>query len=236
MKRYSAILIAQFVVIAAAAFFGSWAYARWQSTPAEPAGNEMSWFQSQLGLNVEQASKLEKVHEAFQAEQSKLCEEHCAKRFELGELIKQSDSMSPRVEQLARELSELEARSQRITIQHIFEVGKQLSASQREKFVSKVYDQICSSCPMGSHRPASGKQAACETEGCGCMSSSDNATPSSPAVAGFPPQHSWPKTLPPKASAARFHLNKFASLEAFYFKCFPVRVAPELAVLHVFLI
>jgi Spy/CpxP family protein refolding chaperone len=168
MKRFAVILLAQFVVIAAAAFFGSWAFSRWQGDGEKPAGDEMWWFRSQLGLSAEQAGKLETIHEQFLAEQSRLCETHCAKRFELGELIQQSQSMTGQVEQLARELAEIEARSQRLTIEHIFQVGKQLTAAQRTKFVGKVYDQICTSCPMGSHRPATGKRAACDGCDCGC--------------------------------------------------------------------
>lgn len=202
MKRFSVILIAQFVVIAAAAFFGSWAFARWHAAPAKPASDEMSWFQSQLGLEAQQSAKLEKFHADFQAEQAKLCERHCAKRFELGELIKESDSITPRVEQLTKELAELEAQSQRLTIQHIFEVGKQLDAAQRAQFVNKVYDQICSSCPMGSHRPGPDKQASCGASGCECcLTSAPNQTEDPPPIASMPDPQPRMSLLPVHTSA-----------------------------------
>lgn len=187
MKRFGVILAVQFVVIGIAAFLGSWAFARWQRPAAPLAGDEISWFQSQLGLTGEQAAKLDKIHDQFLAEQSKLCAEHCSKRVDLGELIKQSDSVTPRIEQLTRELSELETKSQRLTIEHIFAVSKQLNSSQREKFVSKVYEQMCSSCPMGMHKPVPGKQASCGSPVCECCVASDSHdTQPAPPIASLP--------------------------------------------------
>jgi hypothetical protein len=214
MKRFGVILLLQVVVIAAAAFAGSWAYSRWQSCCPAPATDEVSWFRSQLGLNPAQAAKLETLHESFRAAQSKLCEQHCAKRFELGELIQQSDSITPRIETMTKELAALEAESQRLTIQHIFEVGKQLDAGQRTKFVNKVYEQMSTSCPMGSHKPGSDKQAACGAAGCDCcVASGDDAPPASPAAALPQPQVRGEFT--PMTAPVTFAKGKgFASSEA----------------------
>jgi hypothetical protein len=187
MKRFGVIIALQIVVIAAAAFAGSWAFSRWQNCCPAPAPDEVSWFRSQLGLTPEQAATLEKLHESFRADQSKLCELHCAKRFELGELIQQSDAITPHIEAMTKELSALEAESQRLTIQHIFEVGKQLDAGQRARFVNKVYEQMCTSCPMGSHKPEPGKQASCESAECDCCVASGDGDPHpAPSTASLP--------------------------------------------------
>lgn len=160
MKRFSFILAVQFVVVFAAGFLGAWAYFHWFGTPTPAATGEASWFRSQLGLGEEQAAKLESMQKAFQSEQMKLCEQHCTKRFELAELIKKGGgAVTPQMETLTREMSDIEARSEKLTIHHIFDIGKQLNEEQRAKFFAKVYDQICSSCRMDMGRMTLGKQA-----------------------------------------------------------------------------
>src|SRR5262245_7471287 len=114
MKRYAGILAIQFVVIFAAAFLGSWAYSQWRgSVPASTTvANEVAWFQSELGVDAAQSTKLAKLDQEFESEQARVCDEHCAKRVELAELIKNSESVTPQMETLSRELCNLEAKSQ----------------------------------------------------------------------------------------------------------------------------
>ena len=161
MKRFTLILAVQFVVMLVAGFLGAWAYAHWCGAPTPSAGGHVSWFQSQLGLSADQTARLESMQKAFQAEQMKLCEQHCAKRFELAELIKKGGgAVTPQMETLTREMADIEAKSEKLTINHIFEIGNQLNAEQREKFLVKVCDRINASCRMDMGRMALGKQAA----------------------------------------------------------------------------
>ncbi len=159
MKRFSLILLVQFVVVFAAGFFGAWAYSHWFGAPRPAAGGEMTWFQSQLGLSRDKATMLESMQKTFQTEQMRLCEQHCSKRFELAELIKKGGTITPPMETLTREMADLEARSERLTINQIFEIGNQLTADQRTKFYARVYDRICSSCRMDMGKMALGNRA-----------------------------------------------------------------------------
>lgn len=174
MKRFTVILLIQVVVIFAAAFLGSWAYAKWRQTTATPspshvhAADELSWLRSELGLNPAQADKLEKLHEEFLFEQARLCERHCSARFELAELIKKNTEMSPKMKELSAAMSEAEAESERLTMEHILAVGKELTEEQRAKFVAKVYQQMCSGCPMKLHAPGLGKQSSCNSDTLRC--------------------------------------------------------------------
>ncbi len=203
MKRFAGILVIQFVVIFAAAFLGSWVYGRWTSTHQKLPGPEMSWFQTELGVDDVQAAKLSKLDKEFEDEQAKVCEQHCARRVELAELIKTSETVTPQMETLSRELCDLEAKSQRVTLDHIFAVGKELNAAQRTKFVSKVHEQMCGSCPMRMHRDVPGKQASvsCESAGCNCCVSSDDrpSEPITPIAQSASPQPRI-EFSPPKAS------------------------------------
>ncbi|MSR64488.1 MAG: hypothetical protein EXS18_01760 [Verrucomicrobiae bacterium] len=194
MKRFAGILAIQFVVIFAAGFLGSWAFAHWRSAPSVPVptAQETSWFQSELGVDSAQAARLTELDKKFEVEQARICEQHCAKRVELAGMIKNGDAMTPPMETLSRELCDLEAKSQRVTLDHIFAVGKELNASQREKFTAKVHDQMCGSCPMGMHKPGSGKQASasCGSAGCTCCVTSDDhqSSPAQPIAQLTPPQ------------------------------------------------
>jgi Spy/CpxP family protein refolding chaperone len=118
----------------------------------------VSWFRAQLGLSAEQTAKLDSMQKVFQGEQMKLCEQHCAKRFELAELIKKGGAVTPQMETLTREMADIEGRSEKLTINHIFAIGNQLNGEQRAKFFAKVYEQISSSCRMDMGRMALGKQ------------------------------------------------------------------------------
>src|ERR1044071_9013069 len=99
MKRFATILAIQFVVIFAAAFLGVWAFkhfAAQSSNASQPSTHdEVSWFRSALGLEGTQATKLEQLHQDFEAQQSKLCEQHCAARMELAELIRKGTAVTP---------------------------------------------------------------------------------------------------------------------------------------------
>ncbi len=159
MKRFSFVLAVQFVIMLVAGFLGASAYCHWFAAPRLAEGGETTWFQSQLGLSEDQAVRLESMQTAFQAEQMKLCEQQCSKRFDLAELIKKGGSVTPQMEALTREMADIEARSERLTVNHIFEIGNLLNDDQRAKFYSKVYDQIRSSCRMDMGRMALGKQA-----------------------------------------------------------------------------
>src|SRR5690349_18887603 len=118
MKRSAGILVIQFVVIFTAAFLGSWTYSHWRgsATTSSPVASEVTWFQSELGVDAVHAAKLAELDKKFEADQAAVCEQHCAKRVELAELIKKSETVTPQMEMLSRELCDLEAKSQRLTL------------------------------------------------------------------------------------------------------------------------
>src|ERR1051325_663170 len=177
MKRFGAIMLVQFVVIFVGGFAGAWAFSHWRTPAAAAAGNEVSWFQAGLGLDAAQAARLEKLHQEFEAQQRELCAQHCDKRFKVAELLKTQSAMTPAIEALTRELADIEARSQQIGRAHVFAVGRELNAAQREKFVAKVYERMCHSCPMDLHNRRPGDQASCDAPGCDCCVETDDQKP-----------------------------------------------------------
>lgn len=136
----------------------SFAVARWMTYRHESitAGrlNDPSWLKAQLGLSDSQATEVEKSESEYLAKVESLCVAHCAARFSLGEELAKPKPDVDKARSYVEKMNAVQADAERATLDHFLRVRALLSEQQAARYTKIIQEQVCTSCPMGIHKPS----------------------------------------------------------------------------------
>lgn len=149
MKRVL-LLIAVMTVLAAGISF---AVARWVTArcnaPTVTQLHNAAWLKRELNLTDAQSGEVEKVSDKFQTELDRLCAEHCAARFALGDELTKPQPDVEKCRTFVEKMNAAQADSERMTLAHILSVRTLLNDEQARRYSQIIRDRVCNM-PMGA--------------------------------------------------------------------------------------
>ena len=109
------------------------------------------WLARELRLTPEQQARFALLDKDFSGKCSRCCEQMCAARFALSQELQRADSVTPKVEELLRQMLAAQAASERETVQHLFRIKSLLTPEQQRRYVELVTGKLCAMCSQGGH-------------------------------------------------------------------------------------
>ena len=118
-----------------------------------PDIHDAGWLKATLGLSAEQTAQVEKLRDEFAAQVEGCCAKHCGARFDLSnELAKPAPDVAA-ARACVERMCAAQTTSEQATLDHILRVRAVLTPEQQQRYAKLINEQICTSCPLGLHKP-----------------------------------------------------------------------------------
>ena len=151
MIRNSIPLILAGLLIAAVSFGIGFKVARCTESHTLVHLQETAWMEDQLSLTSDQVEKMKAIEEEFNAKLLELCDEHCAARNALGDLL-WSDAWSLDAERnLLEEMGRAQVKTDATRLAHIRRIHATLAPDQQERYEIWVRKCLYTACPHHQH-------------------------------------------------------------------------------------
>lgn len=98
---------------------------------------------SHLTLTDKQREKLRNLDNYFDSNIKAICRDLCDKRIKLAELLKANKIYNKEIDKCIDEIVSYQAKIEKETAKHIFDIKNELDKEQQEKFIKLVYDKLC---------------------------------------------------------------------------------------------
>lgn len=98
---------------------------------------------SHLTLTDKQREKLRNLDKDFDSNIKAICRDLCEKRIKLAELLKANKIYNKEIDKCIDEIISYQAKIEKETAKHIFDVKNELDKEQQDKFIKLVYDKLC---------------------------------------------------------------------------------------------
>lgn len=98
---------------------------------------------TELNLTDKQKEKLRNLDNEFDSNIKAICRNLCNKRVKLAELFKANKIYNKEIDKCIEEILAYQARIEKETAKHIFDVKNELNKEQQDKFITLVYDKLC---------------------------------------------------------------------------------------------
>ncbi|QSR83875.1 Spy/CpxP family protein refolding chaperone [Methylacidimicrobium sp. B4] len=111
-----------------------------RSTREPDAG--LQWLRHELDLTDRQMDAISRLQEAYRPSCQTMCRQILASDSKLRELFEQNRSITPEMLTAMAERDQLRSKCRRAFLRHVHEVSGELSAPQRQRYLSLVSDEI----------------------------------------------------------------------------------------------
>jgi hypothetical protein len=103
---------------------------------------ELSWLKREFQLNDAQCEQVCRLHSDYLSQCMEMCERIAATNSLVRKAIAANSSFTPEMEKLLSEAAQLRTECQRQMLEHVFQVSREMPASQGERYLTWVQDQI----------------------------------------------------------------------------------------------
>ena len=146
MKRPVVILIGG-LLLALLAYGASFHFAISRSACCllEKPEPELAWLQTEFHLSNAEFTRVQKLHETYEAGCAERCALIDAKNAELAKLLAATNAVSPEIEKALREAAELRADCQKAMLEHFYAVSQTMPPEQGRRYLAWVTERTLGS-------------------------------------------------------------------------------------------
>jgi len=139
------------IVLAAVVGVGAWALVGHllSSGRGGPGLLEAGALAAELELNAQQQERIAAINAEFQRQRDEVRARHREQRMELVRMLRATPPDREQIDAQLTEIGGLQARVQRLAVDHMLEVAAELDAGQRERLFELVEASMCPVAGMG---------------------------------------------------------------------------------------